>query len=113
MLVAIIVQCYFYASVAQSDSLTNIQKKELTVFGLRSMGLNVGVAEVKKVLSIDEVEEMITTGLNLNGFLCARLTTIKPLRVKSTYEATCIAYEGGSSKKHYIINALEGVAFIP
>lgn len=109
----IIVLSLLFSSVVYANSLTDIQKKELTLFGMKAMGMNVDIANIKKVLSVDEVNEMVATGLNFNGHLCAKLTAIKPLRVKSTYEATCIAYEGGSSKKHYIIDALKGVAFVP
>jgi len=100
-------------SFAQAGSLSNVQKKELTVFGMKSMGLNVGIDSIKKILSIQEINEMVATGLNLNGLICAELTTINPLKIKSTYEVTCIAYRGGSSKKSYIIEALKGVAFVP
>ena len=97
----------------QSASLSDTQKKELTVFGMKAMGINVSISQVKKVLSTPDVYEMVATGLNLNGHLCAELVSISSLKVKSTYEATCIAYRGGSSQKSYIVDALKGVAFIP
>ena len=101
------------SGLAQAASLSDTQKKELTLFGMKAMGLNVGIGHVKKVLPDPEVNEMVATGLNLNGHLCAELITVRPLKVESTYEATCIAYRGGSSKKSYIIDALKGVAFVP
>ncbi len=103
----------FVSSLAQAGTLSNTEKKELTLFGMKAMGLNVGIESIKKVLSIPEVNKMVATGLNLNGHLCAELVAVRPLKVKSTYEATCIAYRGGSSKKAYIIDALKGVAFVP
>jgi len=104
---------FLIPGLVQADSLSDTQKKELTLFGIKAMGLNVGIAQVKNVLSTPEVNEMVATGLNLNGHLCAELILILPLKVKSTYEATCIAYRGGSAKKSYIIDALKGVAFVP
>ncbi|WP_289022485.1 hypothetical protein [Desulfobacter postgatei] len=101
------------ATSSQAETLSNVQKKELTLFGMKAMGLNVGMAQVKKVLSTPEVYEMVATGLNLNGHLCAELVDVSPLKVQSTYEATCIAYRGGTAKKQYVINALKGVAFAP
>jgi len=101
------------SSSAQSVSPSDIQKKELTLFGMKAMGLNVDISGVKKVLSTSEVNQMVATGLNLNGHLCAELVAIRPLKVRSTYEATCIAYRGGSAQKSYIIDALKGVAFVP
>ena len=104
---------FLIACLAHAELLSDTQKKELTLFGMKAMGLNVGIGQVKKVLSVLEVNKMVATGLNLNGHLCAELIEIRPLKVKSTYEATCIAYRGGSSKKSYIIDALKGVAFVP
>jgi hypothetical protein len=80
---------------------------------MKAMGFNVGMDKVKNVLSTPEVHEMVATGLNLNGHLCAELVEIRPLKVQSTYEATCIAYRGGTAKKQYVIDALKGVAFVP
>ena len=98
---------------SQAATLSDVQNKELTLFGMKAMGLNVGIAQVKKVLSTPEVHEMVATGLNLNGHLCAELVDVRPLKVKSTYEATCVAYRGGTAKKQYVIDALKGVAFVP
>lgn len=80
---------------------------------MKAMGLNVGLGQVKKVLSTSEVNKMVATGLNLNGHLCAELISILPLKVKSTYEVACIAYRGGSSKKSYIIDSLKEFCFLP
>jgi len=98
------------SSSAQSVSLSDIQKKELTLFGMKAMGVNVDISQVINVPSTPEVHQMVATGLNLNGHLCAELVAIRPLNVKSTYEATCIASRGGSAQKSYTIYALKGVA---
>jgi hypothetical protein len=108
----IITLCLLSLSV-HAESLSDVQKKELMLFGMKAMGLNVGINHVKNVLSISEINEMVATGLNLNGHLCAELVAIRPLKVKSSYEATCIAYRGGNAKKEYVIDALKGLAFVP
>lgn len=99
--------------ITSAADLSTVQKKELTVFGMKAMGLNFGVGDVKNVLSTSKIEKIVSTGLNLNSHLCAQITDIRPLKVKSTYEVTCIAYRDGSAKKSYIVDALQGVAFIP
>ena len=103
----------FSATSLYAETLSDIHKKELTLFGMKAMNLNVDMAQVKKVLTTQEVHKMIKTGLNLNGHLCAELVEIRPLKVESTYEATCVAYRDGTAKKQYIIDALNGVAFVP
>lgn len=99
--------------VASAADLTTDQKKELTVFGLKAMGIDVGVSGVKEKLSGPEIEEMVATGLNLNGHLCAKITDICPLGVGGAYEVTCVAYRGGTATKSYVVDALNGVAFVP
>lgn len=99
--------------IGSAADLTTEQKKELTVFGMKAMGMNVGIGDVKNVLSASEIEEMVATGLNMNGHLCAQISDIRPLKIKSTYEVTCVAYRGGSAEKNFIVDALKGVAFAP
>jgi hypothetical protein len=65
------------------------------------------------VLSQAEIEHMVATGINKNGHLCARIVDIRPLKIKSAYEVSCIAYRGGSAKKSYVLEALKGIAFEP
>ncbi|PPI78395.1 hypothetical protein DXI23_04650 [Marinobacter flavimaris] len=103
----------FSATSLHAETLSDIHKKELTLFGMKTIGLNVGMAQVKKVLSTPKVHEMVKTGLNLNGHLCAELVDIRPLKTQGAYEATCVAYRGGTARKQYIIDALKGVAFFP
>lgn len=92
------------------STLTTQHKKDLTVFGLRSMGMNAGLGDVKKVLSEAEVKELVLAGINLNGHLCAEILDIRPLEIAGAYEVSCIAYRGGSAKKAYLLEALEGIA---
>lgn len=101
------------ATSLRAGVLTDDQKKELMIFGMKAMGINVGMDQIKKVLSAREVYEMVAGGLNLNGHLCAELVDVRSLKAQSTYEATCVAYRGGTAEKQYIIDALKGVAFIP
>ena len=103
----------FFSSVSPTALAGNLSlenKKELTVFGLRSLGMQSGVGDVKKVLSKAEIEELVSTGINLNGFLCAKITDISSLKIKSAYEVTCIANRGGTAKKTYLLESLKGIA---
>ena len=83
-------------SVAQSVSqLSDEQRRELTVFGIRAgLGIDIGPAGVKNVLAGADLEKMIATGLNGNQFLCAEIVSVFPLRLKSKYEVTCIENAG-------------------
>lgn len=107
-LIAFFVTIYPFTVLA--GELSTQQKKELTVFGMKATGLNVGIVDVKKVLSTSEIEQIVAAGLNSNGLLCAQITDIRPLKVKSAYEVTCIAYRGGTATKTYIVDALNGTA---
>lgn len=93
--------------------LSKQNKKELSVFGMRAMGMEVGVGDIKKIVSRPEIEKMVQAGINLNGYLCAKIIDIRPLKISGTYEVSCVAYRGGSSKKYYVLDALKGVAFEP
>ena len=102
----------FYAVAQTVDDLSSQQRRELTVFGIKgAFGLNIGPSSVKKVLSGAKLEKMVAAGLNGNGLLCAKITEVRALKLKSKYEVTCIAYRGGTGKKVYIVDALRGVAF--
>jgi hypothetical protein len=63
--------------------LTIAQRKDLIVFAMKAMGTNVGVQDVKDPLTSSEVETLVATGLNLNGHLCARVVSVRPLQLKS------------------------------
>jgi hypothetical protein len=101
------------AAVSNAAELSAQHRKELSVFGMRAMGLKVGVGDVKNVPSRSEIEQVVAVGLNANGYLCAQIVDIRPLKVQGAYEVTCIAYRGGSAKKSYVLEALKGVAFEP
>jgi hypothetical protein len=103
----------FVFNPAFGAQLTTEQKKELMLFGMKAMGLNVGVEDIKNVPNNAGVEKVVATGINLNGHLCASLKSIRPLEVESAYEVTCVAYRGGSARKDYVVDALEGTAFVP
>ena len=92
-------------------NLTDKHKKELTLFGLKAMGFKGGIEGVKEILSIDEIKELIASGLNLNGLLCAEIVEINPLKLNGKFEIVCVAYRGGTSTKSYIIEAFKGTAF--
>tara|TARA_A100001391_G_scaffold72416_1_gene46288 strand:+ start:2224 stop:2922 length:699 start_codon:yes stop_codon:yes gene_type:complete len=100
------------ASVARGG-LNQLQSKELVVFSSRAVGAKIGMGAVKNIPSRKELEELVAAGLNLNNLLCAEITALRPLRVKSTYEVTCIAYRNGAAEKSYIVDALHGTAFEP
>lgn len=96
---------------SEPPSLTEDQRRELTLFGIKAMGLNAGLGDIKDTPSNTEIVELIEVGLNLNGHLCAGLVSVRPLELDHTYEAVCVAYRGGSARKSYVIRALEGIAF--
>lgn len=100
-------------AASYAADLSTQNKKELSVFGMRAMGMKVGVSDIKNVLSRSEIDQMVQAGLNLNGHLCAQITDIRPLKISGTYEVTSVAYRGGSAKKSYVLEALKGVAFEP
>ncbi|WOF77650.1 hypothetical protein [Stutzerimonas kunmingensis] len=89
------------------------QRRELAWFGMRAAGLPVDLAAVKNVPGEAETRELVATGINLNGHLCARVTAIRPLKLDGGYEIECIEYRGGSTTKTYIIHAGRGFAFVP
>ena len=66
---------------------------------------------VQPAIAKDALLEQVATFINLNGFLCAEVTGVRPLSSTDTYEVTCVEYRGGSGKVRYILNARSGVAF--
>lgn len=58
----------------------------------------------------ESLKELTALMINLNGHPCATVTDISPMRIKDTYEVTCIANRGGKAKKTYIFNAVKGTA---
>ena len=59
----------------------------------------------------ESLKEMIALMINLKGDLCAKVLDVRPLRLKDTYEVTCIEYRGGSGTVRYIFNARTGAAY--
>lgn len=55
--------------------------------------------------------ETVATVINLNGFLCAKVTDVRTMQVRDQYEVTCTEYRGGSGTVRYIVNKSTGVAF--
>lgn len=84
--------------------------KELNLFSLRSMGMDAVISDIKETQTGGNAEQMIQTGINLNGHLCAKVIKIKPLKINGGYEVTCIAMRGGNAEKTYMLDALKGVA---
>ncbi len=109
----VFISCFVISQISFAELLSDIQKKELTLFGMKAIGINANIGMVKNIMSKSEINKMVATGLNANGHLCANVVHIIPLIIKSKYEVECITYRGGQTKKSYIIDSLQGVAFIP
>jgi hypothetical protein len=102
------------AAISHADELSTQNKKELTVFGLRAMGMKADVRDVKNLLSRPEIEKMVQAGLNLQGRLCSKITNIRPpwnKEVKGIYRVTCITYTGRRETQHYFLDALQGISY--
>lgn len=107
------VLCFTLPLTVLASDLSDLQAKELTVFAGKSMGSDVEVSDIKKVLPRADINKLVAAGININGFLCASVTGIRAMKVKSVYEVTCIAYRNGTAKKTYMVDALKGIAFEP
>ena len=57
-----------------------------------------------------DVNEMLATLLNLQGYLCAKVINVAPLDLPKHYEVRCIEYRGGQGTVDYIINLETGRA---
>lgn len=90
--------------------LSSSHRVELTLFGMKAMGLPVSAKDLKNIPSPKDTEKMAATGLNLNGHLCASIVSIRPLRVPGGFEVTCVAYRGGNARKSYVVDARAGKA---
>ncbi|TJU88531.1 MAG: hypothetical protein E5Y10_16045 [Mesorhizobium sp.] len=62
-------------------------------------------------MSPDELKSVMAALINSNGYLCAEVTDIRPLRIDKRFEVTCIEYRGGSGIVRYIFNGEDGSAF--
>ncbi len=58
-----------------------------------------------------EIDEQIATVINVNGFLCARVISVRPLEMKNIYEVRCVEYRNGSGTVDYIMNAATGIVY--
>lgn len=58
-----------------------------------------------------DVDEQIATVINVNGFLCARVVSVRPLGEKDVYAVRCIEYRDGSGVVDYIMNAATGSVY--
>lgn len=97
-------------AASPTAKLTADQRKQLAVFGMRAMGMAVDTNSFTKIPNAKETLEMVGTGLNLNGHLCAQIVTITPLKVAGGFEVTCIANRGGSARKSYVLESAAGKA---
>lgn len=75
-----------------------------------ALGIKVSLSEIKKNTPTADLYELVATGINLNGHLCARVTSITPLKVAGGYEVVCIANRGGAASKAYNVDANLGKA---
>ena len=86
------------------------QRRELALFGMRAAGLRVDLAAVKNVPNEAETMEVVATGINLNGHLCARVTAIRSREAALTFEADCVENRDGTGRRTYVIGASSGLA---
>ncbi|WP_146219382.1 hypothetical protein [Sphaerotilus hippei] len=99
-------------SVAAAD-LSRDQRIDLTVFSIRAMGIDKGASDIKEVPSQSEVLEVVKAGINVNQLLCARITSVRPLKIRGAYEVACVAYRNGTATKTYVLDSSKGAAFEP
>ena len=58
------------------------------------------------------LNEHIALVLNLNGHLCARITSVVPIEVRANHsEVTCVEYRDGRGEVRYILDAANAKAF--
>lgn len=77
------------------------------------VGFVITVEETKPpaIANAQDLKETMAIMLNLNGLLCAKVTSVRPLILQDQYEVTCIEYRGGKAQVSYILNAKTGRAF--
>lgn len=112
-LLAIVVLVLMTVSPAKASSLaalSDMQRRELSVFGMRAMGGNVNAKDIKKTPDVQGMSELVAVGLNLKGFLCATVVDIAEIKIKGRYEVTCIATRGGKATKSYLVDPARGLA---
>ncbi len=62
-----------------------------------------------KDLSKAELKEAMAAIINLQGHLCAKVIDIASLKLRGTYEVSCIEYRGGNGKVDYIVKLNDGI----
>ena len=55
-----------------------------------------------------EIKEMSATIINVNGYLCASVTSISPTSSPDVYRVRCVEYRDGSGSASYTMNARTG-----
>lgn len=58
----------------------------------------------------EDLKEMSALIINLNGGLCARVTSITPAAGEGNWNVSCIENRDGSGRVSYIMNARAGTA---
>lgn len=56
-------------------------------------------------ISMADNREVIATMINLEGYLCAEVVSVRELQISGVYEIICIEYRGGSGQVRYIVDA--------
>lgn len=62
-------------------------------------------------LTREEIKEVLAAVLNMQGFLCAKVTDVTPLAQKNLFEVRCIEYRGGRGTVDYILDTTTMKAF--
>lgn len=77
---------------------------------LLAVALMLGSAGQAAATSDNDLKEMSALIINLNGGLCARVTSITPAAGKDNWNVSCIENRDGSGRVSYIMNARQGTA---
>ncbi len=110
LLSAFFVWCSGAISAEPDKNLSTAQRLELSVFGMKAMGLKITAKDVSKVPNAKDTIKLVATGINLNGHLCATIVSMSPLKVRGGWEVTCIANRGGKATKTYTVDTNAGRA---
>lgn len=72
--------------------------------------LMLGSASHASATSDHDLKEMSALIINLNGGLCARVTSITPAAGANNWNVSCIENSDGTGRVTYIMNARAGTA---
>jgi len=103
--------CFIAVNSCGEEELTTIQQKELTLFGMRAMGADVAIDDIKEIPTESGIKTLVATGLNLNGYLCAYLDSISPQKTAGIYHIRCSKNISATEWGHYVINVIDGTAY--